>query len=177
MLDIHNLINQAARNMQVQHGSAKDGQSQACRIHGSLNVNKVMGMLHFTAPGHGYMGKHVPHEAMNFTHRIDKLSFGHHYPGLTNPLDRTVEYANTKMTMFQYFVAVVPTIYIDKRRTFGHKVLLTHQYAVTDYSRSVDMGQGGLPGVFRKRDDSNGHGVILVPSLMPYVIKRNLHEI
>ncbi|RKO89187.1 endoplasmic reticulum vesicle transporter-domain-containing protein, partial [Blyttiomyces helicus] len=127
---------------------------QGCRIVGSVKVNKVTGMLHFTAPGHGYFGKHVAHDAINFTHRIDTLSFGRHYPGLQNPLDHTLEVAESRLEMFQYFVAVVPTIYIDTNRVLGQRLLLTNQYAVTDYSRiiSAESRTSGLPGIFIKYD-------------------------
>ncbi|TPX69548.1 hypothetical protein SpCBS45565_g02255 [Spizellomyces sp. 'palustris'] len=152
-MDIHKLVGQAMRNRENDGGSTIRGEeTEACRITGSINVNKVSGMLHFTALGHGYFGGHTPHEAMNFTHRIDRMSFGPNYPGLRNPLDRTLEVASTKMDMFQYFIAIVPTIYIDRNRAFGKRALLTSQYAVTDYTRSltVDNKQGGLPGVFIK---------------------------
>jgi len=33
---------------------------------------------------------------MNFSHRIDKLSFGRDYPGLVNPLDNSLEYATER---------------------------------------------------------------------------------
>ncbi|KAJ3050516.1 Endoplasmic reticulum-Golgi intermediate compartment protein 2 [Rhizophlyctis rosea] len=151
-LNVHNLVNQAAREARDSSNSKGNGgeKSNACRITGTVPVNKVSGMLHFTALGHGYFGAHVSHDAMNFTHRIDKLSYGRRYPGLTNPLDRTVEFATTKMEMFQYFVAIVPTIYVDNRRTFGAKVLLTNQYAVTDYSRELTGQNTGVPGIFIK---------------------------
>ncbi|KAJ3042535.1 hypothetical protein HDV00_007069 [Rhizophlyctis rosea] len=150
-LNVHNLVNQAARVARdANAGGDKGEKSNACRITGTVPVNKVTGMLHFTALGHGYFGVHVPHDAMNFTHRIDKLSYGHDYPGLENPLDKTVELATSKMEMFQYFVAVVPTIYVDNRRTFGQKVLLTNQYAVTGYTRELSGQNAGVPGVFIK---------------------------
>lgn len=126
----------------------------ACRILGSISVNKLSGLLHFTAPGHGYAGVHVPHDKMNFTHIIDFMSFGTKYPGLTNPLDGTMELAESTTEMFQYFVSVVPTIYYDPQRIFGTNTILTSQYAVTDYYRTLDdrPGHQGLPGVFLKYD-------------------------
>lgn len=50
-------------------------------------------------------------------------------------------------TVFQYFLRVVPTTYIDASR----RRLSTSQYAVTDYSRSFDHGHG-VPGIFFKYD-------------------------
>ncbi|KAI9209862.1 endoplasmic reticulum vesicle transporter-domain-containing protein [Polychytrium aggregatum] len=136
-------------DLQVSPG---DNPARACRVQGSINVQKLAGMLHFTALGHGYNGAHVAHEAINFTHRIDRFSFGISYPGLVNPLDRSLELAESHTDMFQYFISVVPTIYIDKIRTFGEKIILTSQYAVTDYQKVVsqEAGHEGLPGIFIK---------------------------
>ncbi|KAJ3393880.1 hypothetical protein HDU84_000843 [Entophlyctis sp. JEL0112] len=123
-------------------------------IKGHISVNRVAGMFHITALGHGYMDlKHVPHEAMNFTHRVDKLSFGIDYPGLVNPLDSSLEIADGYFEMFQYFVSIVPTIYVDKRRTFG-SVILANQYAVTDHKKIVghETREAGIPGIFLKYD-------------------------
>ncbi|KAJ1567341.1 hypothetical protein HK405_006319, partial [Cladochytrium tenue] len=118
----------------------------ACRIRGDVVVNKVSGMLHFTALGHGHMdAHHVAHDALNFTHRVDRLSFGKFYPGLVNPLDHSLEIANEHFEMFQYFVSVVPTIYVDRNRAFGSKYVLTNQYAVTDYTRVLGSEQNGIP--------------------------------
>ncbi|KAJ3066622.1 hypothetical protein HK102_007601, partial [Quaeritorhiza haematococci] len=89
----------------INSGSKPDAQ-EACQIKGTVSVNKVSGMLHITALGHGYMGQHTPHEVMNFTHRIDKLSFGVYYHGLVNPLDNSAEIADEPFAMFQYFINV-----------------------------------------------------------------------
>ncbi|TPX50431.1 hypothetical protein SeLEV6574_g00904 [Synchytrium endobioticum] len=124
-------------------------QRRACRIIGTAPVQKLSGMLHITALGHGYMGQHVDHDLMNFTHRIDKLSFGHFYPGLLNPLDSSIEYAQGPFDMFQYFVSIIPTIY-NVPGVVSDNVVLTNQYAVTDYQRSIDhlRGAQGTPGIF-----------------------------
>ena len=57
-----------------------------------------------------------------------------------------MSFATPELEMFQYFVAIVPTIYVDNRRAFGQKVLLTNQYAVTDYSRELTGQVTGVPG-------------------------------
>ncbi|KAJ3215838.1 hypothetical protein HDU67_010258 [Dinochytrium kinnereticum] len=154
-IDVHQVIEDAKRQ---EHGrqAAKSGGDEslsACRYTGTAHVNKVVGTLHFTALGHGYNdGQHVQHNSMNFSHRIDKFSFGINYPGLVNPLDSSIEMATSNFEMFQYFISVVPTIYIDKSRTLSSTVLLTNQYAVTDYSRVInqDAGAVGIPGIFIK---------------------------
>ncbi|KAI8614660.1 endoplasmic reticulum vesicle transporter-domain-containing protein [Chytriomyces sp. MP71] len=149
-LDVHKVVAEAQRKHREHVDTA--GAPTACRIKGHINVNRVAGMFHITALGHGYMdGKHVSHEAMNFTHRVDKLSFGIDYPGLVNPLDSSLEVADGNFEMFQYFMSIVPTIYVDGRRTFG-SVILTNQYAVTDYKKIVghETREAGIPGIFMK---------------------------
>ncbi|KAJ3253080.1 hypothetical protein HK103_000992 [Boothiomyces macroporosus] len=127
------------------------GPLNGCRFQGSFSIAKVEGMFHITALGHGYMGAHTPHEAMNFTHRVDKLSFGRHYPGLVNPLDHTHLSAATNFDNFQYYLGIVPTIYVDKTVTFFGGVLVTNQYAVTEFSHIVDPNKpDALPGIFIK---------------------------
>lgn len=56
-------------------------------------------------------------------------------------------FAFSAFTIFQYFLRVVPTTYIDASR----RKLITSQYAVTDYSRSFEHGKG-VPGLFFKYD-------------------------
>ena len=79
-----------------------DGPLNGCHVSGTFPVHKVQGSFMVTAYGHGYMGAHTPHEVMNFSHRIDELSFGKRYPGLVNPLDRT--YLAAKTSKFAQWV-------------------------------------------------------------------------
>eukprot|EP00842_Homolaphlyctis_polyrhiza_P003460 jgi/Hompol1/4114/HPOL_003486-RA len=131
--------------------SPRSGTPNACRFAGTFQTNKVEGMLHFTAMGHGYYGSHTPHNVINFTHRIDELSFGPRYPGLWNPLDHTLEIGTSHFDNFMYFVGVVPTIYVNKARSFFTGTLLTNQYAVTEFSHAVDESKpDAIPGIFIK---------------------------
>lgn len=65
----------------------------------------------------------------------------------------------TAFTAFQYYLRIVPTTYIDASgrklmtsQVCGDRnVLLTLQYAVTDYTRTFDHGKG-IPGIFFKYD-------------------------
>ncbi|KAI9137678.1 endoplasmic reticulum vesicle transporter-domain-containing protein [Paraphysoderma sedebokerense] len=130
--------------------STSNHENKACRFYGSFKVNKVAGTLHLTALGHGRNGQHTPHDAFNFTHRIDKLSFGVDYPNIVNPLSKTYISTNEQFEMFQYYLNIIPTIYMDHHE----RVTLTNQYAVTDYHRVIDHEKGshGMPGVFMKYD-------------------------
>ncbi|KAI9261551.1 endoplasmic reticulum vesicle transporter-domain-containing protein [Phascolomyces articulosus] len=123
----------------------------ACRVFGSIYANKVAANLHFTSLGHGYHSHaHTDHKLLNFTHRIDQFSFGKQYPDLVNPLDKSVEIAQEHFEVFQYFLSIVPTTYIDS----GKDVILTNQYAVTDSRKAVPEGRamGTVPGIFFKYD-------------------------
>lgn len=68
--------------------------NEGCSVYGYLLVNKVAGNFHF-APGKSFQQHHVHvhdlqpfgRSAFNLTHHIRRLSFGHDYPGLVNPLD------------------------------------------------------------------------------------------
>ncbi|KAL1925719.1 uncharacterized protein VTP21DRAFT_602 [Calcarisporiella thermophila] len=120
--------------------------ADACRIFGSIEVNKVMGNLHITALGHGHGGTHVDHDRLNFTHRIDDFSFGENFPNIRNPLDNVIESTDNNMQRFQYFISVVPTTYMDA----SNNILRTNQYAVSDHNKNI--GTSGVPGVFFKYD-------------------------
>lgn len=95
--------------------------TDACRIYGSLEGNKVQGDFHITARGHGYMEfgqpTHLDHSSFNFSHHINELSFGPHYPNLLNPLDRTTASTPSNFYKYQYFLSIVPTIFTKRRIT------------------------------------------------------------
>ncbi|KAH0515645.1 Endoplasmic reticulum-Golgi intermediate compartment protein 3 [Microtus ochrogaster] len=109
---------------------------------------------------------------INMTHYIKHLSFGEDYPGIVNPLDHTNVTAPqgtvlggspsvtkalpgtyalcflllTASMMFQYFVKVVPTVYMK----VDGEVLRTNQFSVTRHEKVANglLGDQGLPGVF-----------------------------
>lgn len=84
---------------------------------------------------------------MNLSHVIHEFSFGPFFPRISQPLDNSVEIASANFHIFQYFISVVSTSYVDARR---HK-LETNQYSVTDLSRQTEHGKG-VPGIFFKYD-------------------------
>ncbi|EXJ77174.1 hypothetical protein A1O3_10332 [Capronia epimyces CBS 606.96] len=138
----------------------------SCRIYGSLEGNKVQGDFHITARGHGYMEfgmqQHLDHGRFNFSHHINELSFGPHYPGLLNPLDKTSAVTPTAHFMrYQYYLSIVPTIFTKRRDGIirhvpnpqagrDSKSVFTNQYAATSQSREVPSNT--VPGVFFKYD-------------------------
>ncbi|KAH9452403.1 hypothetical protein MJO29_008593 [Puccinia striiformis f. sp. tritici] len=120
----------------------------ACRIYGNTQVKKVTGNLHITTLGHGYLSwEHTDHKLMNLTHVITEFSFGQFFPKIVQPLDNSLELTDKPFHIFQYFISVVPTTYVDR---LGRR-LHTNQYSVTDMSRPVEHG-AGIPGLFFKYD-------------------------
>ncbi|KAF3824841.1 hypothetical protein GH733_010175 [Mirounga leonina] len=131
----------------------QEQKNEGCQVYGFLEVNKVAGNFHF-APGKSFQQSHVHvHDLQSFgldninmTHHIRHLSFGEDYPGIVNPLDRTNVTAPQASMMFQYFVKVVPTVYMK----VDGEVLRTNQFSVTRHEKVANglMGDQGLPGVF-----------------------------
>uniref|UniRef100_G3U4R6 Endoplasmic reticulum-Golgi intermediate compartment protein n=1 Tax=Loxodonta africana TaxID=9785 RepID=G3U4R6_LOXAF len=145
----------------------QEQKNEGCQVYGFLEVNKVAGNFHF-APGKSFQQSHVHGEScptndisssllvhdlqsfgldnINMTHYIRHLSFGEDYPGIVNPLDRTNVTAPQASMMFQYFVKVVPTVYMK----VDGEVLRTNQFSVTRHEKVANglMGDQGLPGVF-----------------------------
>lgn len=77
-----------------QRSDLPDRAHDACRIYGSLILNKVAGNFHITAGkslslprGHIHISAFMTERDYNFTHRINKLSFGDPSPGVIHPLD------------------------------------------------------------------------------------------
>ncbi|XP_053384719.1 endoplasmic reticulum-Golgi intermediate compartment protein 2-like isoform X2 [Mercenaria mercenaria] len=133
------------------------GPPDACRVHGTLEVNKVAGNFHITAGksvpviprGHAHLAMMLRPSDYNFTHRIDHFSFGDQSGGVINPLDGEEQVTTYNYHLFQYFMKIVPT----EVRTYSHQVD-TYQYSVTERSRPInhDSGSHGVPGIFVKYD-------------------------
>ena len=130
----------------------------SCRIHGSIEVNKIAGNFHITVGrsvphprGHAHINVRLPSNVMNFSHRIDHFSFGVRMPGAINPLDATLKVSSDSLQLFQYFMRVVPTKFSTLDRD-----MMTSQYSVTERNRSINHMQGshGIAGVFFKYDMS-----------------------
>uniref|UniRef100_A0A023F2D1 Putative copii vesicle protein n=1 Tax=Triatoma infestans TaxID=30076 RepID=A0A023F2D1_TRIIF len=131
----------------------------ACRVHGSLVLNKVAGNLHITAGKslqlpyneHIHLPAFILPSSYNFSHRIHHFSFGDSSAGIINPLDGDEKITNELTTVYQYFVEVVPT----DVETFLSKAN-TYQYSVKDHMRIInhEKGSHGVPGIFFKYDVS-----------------------
>ncbi|XP_076939935.1 uncharacterized protein LOC143608920 [Bidens hawaiensis] len=151
-------IDQCKREGFVQRIKAEEG--EGCNLSGSLQVNKVAGNFHFVKSFH-LANMHVSHDikafeddSYNISHKIHKLSFGEHYPGIVNPLDgeltvgcmviRVDWFQSTPNGMHQYFIKVVPTVYTPLRGA----AIRSNQFSVTEHYKSPEARQHSLPGVF-----------------------------
>ncbi|KAF2203214.1 putative COPII-coated vesicle protein [Delitschia confertaspora ATCC 74209] len=172
MWDVHDQLGAARKKRKFPKTPRFRGPTDACRVFGSVEANKVQGDFHVTARGHGYMefGEHLDHSAFNFSHQINELSFGPYYPSLLNPLDNTIATTPAHFYKFQYYLSIVPTIYTDdasilpllasadpqagilaqKKAEKSRHTVMTNQYAVTSQSHVV--GENWVPGVFFKFD-------------------------
>uniref|UniRef100_A0AAY5ELB8 Endoplasmic reticulum-Golgi intermediate compartment protein n=1 Tax=Electrophorus electricus TaxID=8005 RepID=A0AAY5ELB8_ELEEL len=131
----------------------QEQKNEGCQVYGFLEVNKVAGNFHF-APGKSFQQSHVHvHDLQSFgldninmTHLIKHLSFGKDYPGIINPLDGTNIAAPQASMMYQYFVKIVPTVYVKG----DGEVVKTNQFSVTRHEKVANglIGDQGLPGVF-----------------------------
>uniref|UniRef100_A0A146KX15 Endoplasmic reticulum-Golgi intermediate compartment protein 2 n=1 Tax=Lygus hesperus TaxID=30085 RepID=A0A146KX15_LYGHE len=130
----------------------------ACRVFGSLELNKVAGNLHITAgkslnlpDGHIHLPVFMFQSAYNFSHRIHHLSFGDSTAGIIHPLDGDEKITENPVTLYQYFIEIVPT----DVETFLSQAK-TYQYSVKENMRVIDHDNNshGMPGIYFKYDFS-----------------------
>ncbi|XP_022170355.1 endoplasmic reticulum-Golgi intermediate compartment protein 2 [Myzus persicae] len=129
----------------------------ACRIHGSLILNKVIGNFHIT-PGKSLIvpGGHVHltgpffgSGATNFSHRINQFSFGVPTKGIMYPLEGELYETNENAVSYKYFIDVVAT---DVKSHSNE--IKTYQYSAKDIQRKIDHNSGshGMPGIYFQYD-------------------------
>jgi len=145
------------RDMPKREGPEPDYPYDACRVHGTVNLNKVAGNFHIIAGksipviprGHAHLSMMMDKSDHNFTHRIDHISFGDNVEGILYPLDGSEITTEYNYHTFQYFMQVVPTLVRTYRTNMD-----TYQFAVTEKNRQIDHSKGshGNPGIFMKYD-------------------------
>jgi endoplasmic reticulum-Golgi intermediate compartment protein 3 len=134
---------------------AKKALEEGCRIYGTLEVNRMGGSFH-VAPGKSYSVNHIHvHDVQPFSssrfntsHQINKLTFGEEFGyGQTNPLDNLQVTAKENAIMYQYFLKIVPTMFVSKDKD---EILHTNQFSVTTHQKSATAisGESAMPGVF-----------------------------
>ncbi|XP_059608616.1 endoplasmic reticulum-Golgi intermediate compartment protein 3 [Phlebotomus argentipes] len=144
---------------------------EGCQIYGSMEVNRMGGSFHL-APGQSFSINHVhihdvqPYTSTSFntSHVINHLSFGERISfANTHPLDRLSAVTSEGATMFQYYVKIVPTLYVKR----GGEAVHTNQFSVTRHQKvvSVVTGESGMPGIFFSYE--------LSPLMVKYTEKEN----
>lgn len=129
----------------------------ACRVHGKMPINKVAANFHITAgksihhaQGHSHLIGMVPEDKMNFSHRIDRLSFSKTHTE-SHTLDGETQLTENRFEMFQYHIKVVPT---STKNLEQSEPFESNQYSVAEQRRPVEsmFGGNGLPGIYVKYD-------------------------
>ncbi|CAO1434424.1 unnamed protein product [Diamesa hyperborea] len=145
---------------------------EGCNIYGTMEVNRMGGSFHI-APGKSFSLNHIhvhdvqPYSSSRFntSHRINKLSFGEEISTIlhTNPLDHLEVTAKEGAIMYQYFLKIVPTMYV----TQSGEVVHTNQFSVTTHQKSATAisGESAMPGVFFSYE--------LSPLMVKYAEKNN----
>ncbi|XP_016975427.2 LOW QUALITY PROTEIN: endoplasmic reticulum-Golgi intermediate compartment protein 2-like [Drosophila rhopaloa] len=128
----------------------------ACRLHGTLGINKVAGVLYLVGEAQPVVGlfedrwiNELRRMPANFRHRINGLSFGQYSRRIVQPLEGDETVIHEVATTVQYFLKVVPT---EIHQTFS--TINTFQYAVTENVRKLDSERNsyGSPGIYFKYD-------------------------
>uniref|UniRef100_A0AAQ6AGE3 Endoplasmic reticulum-Golgi intermediate compartment protein n=1 Tax=Amphiprion ocellaris TaxID=80972 RepID=A0AAQ6AGE3_AMPOC len=122
----------------------QEQKNEGCQVYGFLEVNKVAGNFHF-APGKSFQQSHVHvHDLQSFG--LDNVSFAFMSLSVCVNIDILTKPLLTASMMYQYFVKIVPTIYM---KTDG-EVVKTNQFSVTRHEKVANglIGDQGLPGVF-----------------------------
>ncbi|KAL0802162.1 hypothetical protein Bca101_057338 [Brassica carinata] len=84
-------------------------------------------------------------DSYNISHKVNRLTFGDHFPGVGNPLDGVQWTQETLNGMYQYFIKVVPTEYTDVKGD----VIQSNQFSVTEHFEKTEAGRTqSVPGVF-----------------------------
>uniref|UniRef100_A0A0K8TPB3 Endoplasmic reticulum-Golgi intermediate compartment protein 3 n=1 Tax=Tabanus bromius TaxID=304241 RepID=A0A0K8TPB3_TABBR len=127
---------------------------EGCHMLGYMEVNRIGGNFHI-APGKSFSVNHIHvHDVQpfsssdfNLTHIFRHLSFGGKLGIVdTNPLDGTLAIATEGSTSFQYYIKIIPTMYIARN---GSKTF-TNQFSFAFNKKIVSpvIGESGMPGIF-----------------------------
>lgn len=140
-----------------------------CRLQAELRVRKVAASIHMgvgrffhghhLAEGEGEARVELIHN-LNFSHEIRSLSFGPDFPGLSRVLDgrRNSQHEPPNTEHFQYDVHVIPTTF----QQAGGDDIVSHQYSVTEYVKSIDMKN--------RQDDLVSSGLFMSYDFTPFEV-------
>lgn len=170
---LEDMIGDITHNLVPRDDHGKDVPKDACRLYGSIPVNKVKGNFHILSgrsvniAGMGHAHLQFGEVSKNFSHRIDSLTFGDRVHGMMYALDGEYKIAPTTEYSFQYFIQIVPTKYITEEMD-----VQTYQYTVQEQVRNVDHKEGhhGSPGIVMKYSFSPISAVVQVKERRPWII-------
>lgn len=135
-----------------QRESLPNTKFDACRIHGTYELNKVSGNFHVmpgksasVMGGHAHVIPMFGNTQFNFSHRIDDFSFGDNSHLVHNALNFDLKIAENFQTEYQYYISVVSTLIHSKE---------TYQYSVAESIKNIDHDHGshGASGISFKYD-------------------------
>ncbi|XP_024522703.1 probable endoplasmic reticulum-Golgi intermediate compartment protein 3 isoform X2 [Selaginella moellendorffii] len=141
----HEELRSAVKVVNEINKALQDG--EGCRVFGVLDVERVAGNFHISMHGMSLqVARQIFHSVkeVNVSHIINDLSFGPKYPGIHNPLDRTVRILRDTAGTFKYFIKIVPTEY---RYLNGGK-LPTNQFSVGEYYLAARDDDISWPAVY-----------------------------
>lgn len=107
-----------------------------------MNLNiQVAGVLHLVGGAQPFVGLFGDHWTIdfrrtpaNFTHRINRLSFGQYSRRIVQPLEGDETLVADEETTVQYFLKIVPT---EIHNTFT--TINTYQYSVSENVRQLGV--------------------------------------
>jgi len=140
---------------------------EGCRVEAVLHVRKVPATIHlgiarwFRRNLVKAASLHALVTSMDFSHEVSGLSFGPNFPGLVRVLDGQQKSKHVADTSehYQYDIHVIPTRY----RHDGQEEVVSHQYSVTEYMKSVDVKE--------KLQDAAALGLWVTYDFTPFEVK------
>ncbi|XP_076219910.1 endoplasmic reticulum-Golgi intermediate compartment protein 3-like, partial [Aptenodytes patagonicus] len=138
----------------------QEQKNEGCQVYGFLEVNKVAGNFHF-APGKSFQQSHVHESRIRSKRRQREPPWVSHsqfqlaqqgtlraraVASRRSSWPEALHGIGAASMMFQYFVKVVPTVYMK----VDGEVVRTNQFSVTRHEKIANglLGDQGLPGVF-----------------------------
>ncbi|KAJ1907227.1 ER-derived vesicles protein erv46 [Coemansia sp. IMI 209127] len=149
-------IEQCVREGYVTH--IKEQAGEGCRMRGFIEVNRISGSFHVLAGEsikHAGERMHTYYDYMptyDFSHAINRLSFGKEFSSQSNPLDGAAKTAVSPRAQFQYFTSIVGS----EIRFLDGSVLHSNQYSATELTKDngdksaspAVLSAGYTPGLF-----------------------------
>lgn len=120
---------------------ARPEEGEGCHLQADLHVKKVPATLHIGVAQH-FKTEFVKTQdltsmltSLDFSHSIDRLSFGPDFPGLVHVLNgrKKSTHQDESTEHYHYDIHVIPTKYIED----GADEIAGHQYSVTEYMKVV----------------------------------------